>query len=102
MVLATPSGMWIQGLRSQPPASSTSTEKRSRSLRRLATMEPALPAPTTMKSKAGACCMSVGPDLHGLADFLPARHFLLDELSHLRGRTRDRAHVHVLQPLPDI
>src|SRR5579862_124541 len=43
-----PSGMWIQGSRSQPPASSTST--RPSSLSRFASVQPAEPAPTIMKS----------------------------------------------------
>ena len=42
--------MWIQGLRSRGPASSSRTEWRPDSLSRAATAQPADPAPATMKS----------------------------------------------------
>src|SRR6185503_5059950 len=42
--------MWIHGLRSGGPASSRSTRWRPFAVSRLASTEPALPAPTTMKS----------------------------------------------------
>jgi len=45
--LVKPTGMWISGFQSRPPASS-STVVAGFSLRRLATTHPAAPAPTTM------------------------------------------------------
>jgi hypothetical protein len=45
-----PSGMWIQGLRSQPPASSSSTLTEGSSVSRSASTQPADPAPTMTKS----------------------------------------------------
>src|SRR5690242_4467227 len=46
--------MWIHGLRSGPPASSSRTRYFPDSLRRAATGQPAEPAPVTMKSKVSA------------------------------------------------
>src|SRR6516165_3063038 len=43
--------MWIHGLLSRPPASSSSTRHRPASLSRPATAQPADPAPVTIKSK---------------------------------------------------
>src|ERR1700748_828362 len=43
--------MWINGLLSRPPASSSSTRHRPDSLSRPATAQPADPAPVTIKSK---------------------------------------------------
>ena len=45
-VLMKPAGMWIQGLRSGGPASSTQTVTPGSSVSRLASTEPAAPAPT--------------------------------------------------------
>jgi hypothetical protein len=47
-ILPQPSGMWIMGSRSQPPASSSSTEHPGSALSRLASTQPADPAPTMM------------------------------------------------------
>src|SRR5688572_5156377 len=44
--------MWIHGLESSPPASSSSTEWRPDAVSRFASTQPAAPAPTTMKSYA--------------------------------------------------
>src|SRR5579859_4630378 len=49
-VLPKPSGMWIQRLVSSPPASSKITRVPGSSERRAAIVQPAEPAPTTMKS----------------------------------------------------
>src|SRR6266403_4993016 len=46
--------MWIHGLLSRPPASSSSTRQRPDSLSRPATAQPADPAPVTMKSKVSS------------------------------------------------
>src|SRR5436190_19949027 len=46
--------MWIHGLRSGPPASSSSTRYLPLSLSRPATAQPAEPAPVTIKSKVSA------------------------------------------------
>jgi hypothetical protein len=46
--LVKPTGMWISGFQSRPPASSSSTVVAGFSLRRPATTHPAAPAPTTM------------------------------------------------------
>src|SRR5207302_9830925 len=46
--------MWIHGLLSRPPASSSSTRQRPDSLSRPATAQPADPAAVTMKSKVSS------------------------------------------------
>ena len=48
MLRKNPAGMWIHGLRSCPPASSSSTRVFGFALRRLASTQPAEPAPTMM------------------------------------------------------
>ncbi len=45
--------MWIHGLLSRMPASSSNTRQRPDSERRDATAQPAEPAPVTMKSNSG-------------------------------------------------
>src|SRR4051794_28578952 len=50
--LANPTGMRTLMLRSDPPASTSSTRLAGSWLRRLASTQPAEPAPTTMKSKS--------------------------------------------------
>jgi hypothetical protein len=45
---ANPAGMWMNGLRSRGPASSSSTRQRGSALSRLASTQPADPAPTMM------------------------------------------------------
>src|SRR5215831_14456926 len=51
--------MWIQGLLSRPPASSSSTRYRPDSLSRPATAQPADPAPVTMKSKVSSALVAI-------------------------------------------
>jgi hypothetical protein len=46
--LVKPTGMWIRGDQSRPPASSSRTLVAGFALSRLATTQPAAPAPTTM------------------------------------------------------
>src|SRR5207248_3652369 len=53
--------MWIHGLRSGPPASSSSTRYLPDSLSRPATAQPAEPAPVTMKSKVSAAPATISP-----------------------------------------
>src|SRR5690349_23603145 len=53
--------MWIHGLRSGPPASSSSTRYLPLSLRRAATGQPAEPAPVTMKSNVSAAFVTMYP-----------------------------------------
>ena len=48
IIFQNPTGMWINGLQSRPPASSSNTELAASRLSRLATTQPADPAPTTM------------------------------------------------------
>ena len=45
-VFAKPTGMWIHGFRSRPPASSSATRARGFSDSRAASTQPAEPAPT--------------------------------------------------------
>src|SRR6476646_5173969 len=54
MLRKKPAGMWIHGSRSLPPASSNSTLVLPSAVRRLASTQPAEPAPTTMKSNSWA------------------------------------------------
>src|SRR6184192_3843861 len=49
--------MWIHGLRSLPPASSNSTRVVRSAVRRLASTQPAEPAPTMMKSNSPVSCI---------------------------------------------
>src|ERR671935_263282 len=57
--------MWIQGLLSRPPASSSSTRQRPDSLSRPATAQPADPAPVTIKSKVSpAIVIRLPQDAH--------------------------------------
>src|SRR3954453_21889712 len=51
--------MWIHGLRSGPPASSSSTRYLPLSLRRAATGQPAEPAPVTIKSNVSAAFVTM-------------------------------------------
>src|SRR5437660_7927942 len=53
--------MWIHGLRSGPPASSSSTRYLPLSLSRAATGQPAEPAPVTIKSKVSAAPVTDEP-----------------------------------------
>src|SRR3954453_22500052 len=53
--------MWIHGLRSGPPASSSSTRYLPLSLRRAATGQPAEPAPVTMKSNVSSAFLTMCP-----------------------------------------
>src|SRR5213593_4633145 len=46
--LVNPTGMWMSGFQSRPPASSSSTSLDGSALSRLATTAPAAPDPTTM------------------------------------------------------
>ena len=46
--LVNPTGMWMSGFQSRPPASSSSTSLDGSALNRLATTAPAAPDPTTM------------------------------------------------------
>src|SRR6266481_8943517 len=55
--------MWIHGLLSRPPASSSSTRQRPDSLSRPATAQPADPAPVTMKSKV-SCAVVITASLN--------------------------------------
>ena len=48
IICQNPPGMWMRGLQSRPPASSSSTELRESALNRFASTQPAEPAPTTM------------------------------------------------------
>ena len=48
IIFQNPTGMWINGLQSRPPASSRRTELPESRLKRFATTQPAEPAPTTM------------------------------------------------------
>src|SRR5271166_1633443 len=49
--------MWIQGLRSLPPASSNSTRVVRSAVSRFASTQPAEPAPTMMKSNSPVSCI---------------------------------------------
>src|SRR5437667_4652167 len=53
--------MWIHGLRSGGPASSSSTRYLPDSLSRAATGQPAEPAPVTIKSKVSAAPVTICP-----------------------------------------
>src|ERR1700719_3360475 len=57
--------MWIHGLRSTPPASSSRTRYLPDSLSRPATAQPAEPAPVTMKSKVSATPVTMFPPSSG-------------------------------------
>ena len=48
IIFQKPTGTWMSGLESRPPASSSSTLLPASALRRLASTQPAEPAPTTM------------------------------------------------------
>ena len=48
IIFQKPTGTWMSGLQSRPPASSSSTELPASALRRLARTQPADPAPTMM------------------------------------------------------
>src|SRR6478752_8435133 len=58
--------MWIHGLRSGPPASSSSTRYFPLSLSRPATAQPAEPAPVTMKSKVSDVPATMFPRLRSI------------------------------------
>ena len=47
-----PAGMWMEGFQSRPPASSAQTRWRPSALSRFTRVAPAVPVPTTTKSKA--------------------------------------------------
>src|SRR5579863_3333389 len=59
--------MWIHGSRSFPPASSSSTDLFPSAVRRLASTQPAEPAPTTMKSNVWASATAFPPDRVSIA-----------------------------------
>src|ERR1700733_3090906 len=67
MLRKKPAGMWIQRSRSLPPASSSRTVVLPSAVRRLASTQPAEPAPTTIKSNSSVaiiplprtCCTAV-------------------------------------------
>src|SRR6267142_553770 len=88
--------MWIHGLRSGPPASSSSTRYLPDSLSRPATAQPAEPAPVTMKSKDSAAPATISPALRVLPPVFADRLCSPDDqLPHLRvgvaGRRIQRA-----------
>ena len=47
IIFQKPTGTWMSGLQSRPPASNSSTVWRPLAVRRLASTQPAEPAPTT-------------------------------------------------------
>src|SRR6478735_4473349 len=81
--------MWIQRLRSSPPASSRTTRVAGSSESRIATTQPAEPAPTTTKS---ASIVSADADI--VLPFLPfprgtlTRHALRVDLSRAAGEEK--------------
>ena len=56
-----PAGMWRYGFQSRPPASSAHTRLRSPALSRLTMVAPAVPVPTTTKSKTSSFGMTAYP-----------------------------------------
>src|SRR5437879_3643603 len=66
--------MWIHGLLSRPPASSSSTRQRPDSLSRPATAQPADPAPVTIKSYVSFAAVILASPRYAENEIEPYRH----------------------------